>query len=134
MKEGNMSVRRVLSLSLTAIVLLFSTGAGLAAGPVAGREGPLSPQSPSNTVNPIGTAFQICNIGGVAEINPDVAYDPTHKDYLAVWYNDRASNDDIMAQLFSKTGTLIGSPFYIATGGDTIDRRYPRVAYDPKAN
>jgi hypothetical protein len=125
-----MSVRRALSFSFAAVILFVSTGAGLAANMREGREGPFSPQGPTNIINPIGIAFPICNLGSVAEVNPAIAYDATHDDYLSVWYNDRTSNDDIMAQFFSKNGALIGGPFYIATGGATIDRRYPRVAYD----
>ncbi len=129
-----MSIRRALSLSFTAIVLLISTGAGLAADPRTSSERPLEVQTASNPIEPIGTAFQISNIASLAEINPVVAYDSSRLEYLAVWYNNRQANDDIMAQRFSKNGSLIGSPFYIATGGAGVDRRYPRVAYNVRSD
>jgi len=62
------------------------------------------------------------------EKNPSVAYNFNQKQYLVVWYNDRAGNDDIRAQrLRSPNGELVGPDFYVSAG--TGERRYPDVAY-----
>lgn len=129
-----MSIRRVLLLIFAAIVLFLAAGEGIAADSRTGGVKPLTAQAASNIIDPIGTAFQVSNIASLAEVFPAVAYNSTHAKYLAVWYNDRPANDDIMAQRLSKDGSLIGAPFYIATGGATIDRRYPRVAYNVKSD
>jgi len=65
------------------------------------------------------------------ETLPAVAYNSQRQEYLVVWYNDRAGNDDIIAQRVSVNGTLIGGKFYISAGVGA-DRRYPKVAYNSK--
>ncbi|MBN1538419.1 MAG: hypothetical protein JW908_16915 [Anaerolineales bacterium] len=63
------------------------------------------------------------------EVSPSIAYNNQHLEYLVVWYNDRASCDDIRAQRVSVTGELAGSPFYISAGCN-LDRRFPDVVYN----
>jgi hypothetical protein len=65
------------------------------------------------------------------EVNPAIAYNSQHQEYLVVWYNDRPGNDDIRAQRVSKNGGLVGGAFYIS-GGAGADRRFPDVAYNPQ--
>jgi hypothetical protein len=129
-----MSIRRVLPLIFAAVALFIAAGNGNAADSRTVGAGPLPAQAASGPVDPIGNAFQISNIASLAEIYPAVAYDSAHFEYLAVWYNDRTVNDDIMAQRLSKNGSLIGAPFYVSTGGTTIDRRYPQVAYNVRSD
>ncbi len=134
-----MSIRRILILVVASVVVLLSAGFGRAADlrvPVRNTPADQSPagQSPSNLIDPIGIAFQISNIASLAEVYPAVAFDTVRNEYLAVWFNDRASNDDIMGQRLTKNGQLIGEPFYVATGGATIDRRYARLAYNVRAD
>jgi hypothetical protein len=135
-----MSIRPVLSLILTSLVLLApailapamlaAASTGSAAELRTQGENSITAQTAVNSIVPIGNAFQVSNITSLAEISPDVAYDSTHSEYLAVWFNDRTALDDIMAQRLSKDGSLIGAPFYIASGGEGINRRYPRVVYN----
>ena len=81
----------------------------------------------------IGSNFTIANDSSLTETNPAVAYNPDREEYLVVWYNDRAGNDDIQAQRVSKNGALVGNPFYIAAGAG-VDRRFPDVAYNSRRN
>ena len=76
----------------------------------------------------IGNAYVVSDDPEV-EVFPSVAYNSTRQEYLVVWYNDRAGNDDIRAQRLTRDGLKIGSPFYISAGAGN-DRRYPDVAYN----
>jgi hypothetical protein len=76
----------------------------------------------------IGNWFIISG-DGEQEVFPVVAYNSQRQEYLVVWYNDRAGNDDIRAQRLSKYGAPLGGPFYISAGSGA-DRRYPDVAYN----
>ena len=77
---------------------------------------------------PIGQQFVISG-DPEQEVYPSVAYNSQRQEYLVVWSNDRAGNDDIRAQRVSKDGALIGGSFYISAGPGA-DRRYPDVAYN----
>lgn len=85
------------------------------------------PQS-VNAGSIIGTDFVISD-DPEQEVFPSVAYNTTRQEYLVVWFNDRAGNDDIRAQRLDKYGAKIGSAFYISAGAGN-DRRYPDVAYN----
>jgi len=63
------------------------------------------------------------------EVQPSIAYNSQRQEYLVVWYNDRAGCDDVRARRVSRTGDLLGSPFYVSAGCPA-DRRYPDVAYN----
>ncbi len=81
----------------------------------------------SGAIGKIGSRIVISN-KSEEEKNPSIAYNTQRNEYLVVWYNDRAGNDDIRAQRVRSDGKLIGGPFYIAaTNGE---RRYPDVAYN----
>ncbi len=77
---------------------------------------------------PLDTLFPV-TAQSWTEISPTLAYNPDRQEYLAVWSNDRAANDDIQAQRLGQTGKKLGNPFYVASGGDA-DRRNPDVAYN----
>jgi hypothetical protein len=64
------------------------------------------------------------------EVMPAIAYNNDRQEYLVVWYNDRADNDDIRGQRLDRYGAKISGPFFIVGGNDGNDRRYPDVAYD----
>jgi hypothetical protein len=129
-----MPVRRYLSLALAATILC------VAAGPertwAVSRLPPTKPDAiqTASSVNPIGYNQTISNENSLVEVNPSVAYNSSRAEYLAVWYNDRPGNDDIRAQRLSKDGRLLGGPFYISAAGEGIDRRYPRIAYNVRAD
>ncbi|MCL4561584.1 MAG: hypothetical protein M1281_13345 [Chloroflexi bacterium] len=91
-------------------------------------------QAASASIDPVGYMFQISNETLLIEMNPDVAYNSIRSEYLVVWYNDRPGNDDIRARRIAHDGRLLGGPFYIAAGDPGVDRRYPRVAYNVKAD
>jgi uncharacterized protein YlbG (UPF0298 family) len=76
----------------------------------------------------IGNAYVVSDAPEV-EVFPSVAYNSTRQEYLVVWFNDRAGNDDIRAQRLTRDGLKIGSAFYISAGAGH-DRRYPDVAYN----
>jgi hypothetical protein len=66
--------------------------------------------------------------------SPEVAYNPTHKEYLVVWYNEwgGAEDKDIYARRVSEGGQVL-SWFSVATGlngGDGKNRFMPSVAYN----
>ena len=67
------------------------------------------------------------------EVSPAVAYNSQRQEYLVVWYNDRAGNDDIRAQRLSSSGVLLGNPFYISAGSGA-DRWNPDVSYNSQSN
>jgi hypothetical protein len=81
----------------------------------------------------IGPNFFISSDSTLEEVSPSVAYNSDRQEYLVVWHNDRAGNDDIRAQRVFKDGTLAGSAFYIQ-GGLGADRRYPDVTYNSQQN
>jgi len=81
-----------------------------------------------NAGTKIGTSYVVSDDPEV-EVFPSVAYNSTRQEYLVVWYNDRAGNDDIRAQRLTREGLKIGSAFYISAGAGH-DRRYPDVAYN----
>jgi len=60
--------------------------------------------------SPVGSVFTVSG-QDLEEKNPAIAYNPDRQEYLAVWYNDRAGNDDIQAQRFSKDGKPIEGAF-----------------------
>lgn len=103
---------------LIALVLELATVAAFLAAPTAVSAG-----------DPIGDRFVIRNDSGWPEVSPAVAYNSQRQEYLVVWYNDRPGCDDIQAQRVSRSGALVGGPFYIAAGCPD-ERRYPDVAYD----
>jgi hypothetical protein len=76
----------------------------------------------------IGNAYVVSD-APEEEVFPSVAYNSTRQEYLVVWFNDRAGNDDIRAQRLTRDGFKIGSAFYISAGAGH-DRRYPDVAYN----
>jgi hypothetical protein len=80
-----------------------------------------------------GSRLTITNDASLDEQEPAVAYNSQRQEYLVVWFNDRAGNDDIRAQRVTKNGTLIGGPFYISAGSGA-DRRYPDVTYNVQTN
>jgi hypothetical protein len=82
----------------------------------------------TNAGTPIDGVLPISE-GAEQENSPKTAYNSQRQEYLVVWYNDRAGCDDIRAQRVSRTGALVGGPFYIGAGC-TPDRRYPDVAYN----
>jgi len=92
------------------VLLLLATPAGSWAGAVLAGQIVIS----ADTIN---------------EASVSLAYNSTRQEYLAVWYNDRAGNDDIRAQRLSWDGSLLGGPFYISAGSG-MERRYPDVAYN----
>jgi hypothetical protein len=63
------------------------------------------------------------------EVYPAVAYNSERREYLVVWYNDRAGCHDIRAQQLSAQGALLGGPFYISAECPA-ERRYPDVTYN----
>lgn len=65
------------------------------------------------------------------EVQPSIAYNSQRQEYLVVWYNDRPGCDDVRAQRVSRTGELLGGPFYISAGCPA-DRRYPDVTYNSR--
>jgi hypothetical protein len=67
------------------------------------------------------------------EIHTTAAFNSQRREYLVVWYNDRAGNDDIRAVRLSKDGRHIGGPFYISAGAGA-ERRNPDVAYNSQKN
>lgn len=81
----------------------------------------------------VGPNFSISSDSTLEEVYPSVAYNSERQEYLVVWHNDRAGNDDIRAQRISKDGTPGGSAFYIQ-GGAGADRRYPDVTYNSQQN
>ena len=81
--------------------------------------------------SPIGSIFTVSG-QDLEEVSPAVAYNLDRQEYLAVWYNDRAGNDDIQAQRFSKDGAKLGGAFYVSAGAGA-DRRYPDVTYNSAA-
>lgn len=81
----------------------------------------------------IGSSFSISTDGTLEEVTPSVAYNSQQQEYLVVWSNDRPGNDDIRAQRLTRTGELIGGPFYISAGAGN-ERWYPDVTYDSTHN
>jgi hypothetical protein len=85
-----------------------------------------SPIANANIGPVIGTPFTI-SWDSINEISPAVAYNSVDREYLVVWQNGRAVNDDIYAQRISEQGNLL-SWFSVAEGES------PDVAYNPKNN
>jgi hypothetical protein len=81
---------------------------------------------------PLGIDFRISN-QSVDAVSPAVAYNPQRQEYLVVWYNDRAGNDDIQAQRLRANGSLVGGDFFIAAGSGA-ERRCPDVTYNSQRN
>ncbi len=48
-------------------------------------------------VNLIANSITISNKSNLKEVNPAIAYNSVHQEYLAVWYKDQPGNDDIDA-------------------------------------
>jgi hypothetical protein len=65
----------------------------------------------------IGPNFFISSDSTLEEVSPSVAYNSDRQEYLVVWHNDRAGNDDIRAQRVFKDGTLAGSAWAIGGRG-----------------
>ncbi len=86
---------------------------------------PWGPDYPKSTFLTVKTHMMHANNG--------VAWMRYAQEYLAVWYNDRAGNDDIRAQRIARDGRLLGSRFYVAAGAGA-DRRHPDVAYDSQSH
>lgn len=130
-----MITRRFLCGIFTALALLMAANSGQVVAdshPQAGK--PAAGEAASAGIGPVGNNFLISNESPLVEVNPVVAYNSTRSEYLVVWYNDRPANDDIRARRVAKDGRLLGGPFYISAGGAGIDRRYPAIAYDVKAD
>jgi hypothetical protein len=117
---------------LVTLVLLI-TGIGLAtayASPATPKQ--FARQNASVTGgSPVGSTFTVSR-QELEEKNPAIAYNPDRQEYLAVWHNDRAGNDDIQAQRLSKDGTPVEGAFWISAGAGA-DRRYPDVTYNSTA-
>lgn len=133
--------------SLMALALL--SGVSLAAldpavGAVAGPDGPRLPVPPKQAPeagpsaglaiegHPIGPVFPIHDPPGtINHVRPSIAYNPDLKEYLVVWQNERPVYPDIEAQRVSRSGALVGGPFFIS-GGEGVKRRNPDVTYNSK--
>ena len=124
-----MFIKKVLLTVLVASAVMLAVGNGSTYALPA----PALGVAASGNSNAIGYNFTIANDAALTETNPAVAYNPDREEYLVVWYNDRAGCDDIRAQRVSKSGALVGGPFYISAGCPA-DRRYPDVAYNSAQN
>lgn len=93
---------------------------------------------------PTGSDFRISNTGPDGNLfrdpyTPAVVYNPTANNYLVVWEEDGAADEqfEIYGQLISATGTEIGSDFRISNASDVGSNRDafdPVVAYSSSAN
>ena len=126
-----MSIKKMLFVVLVASAVMLAVGgsATYALPVVGGRLSAPALGTAAASNNTIGYNFTIANNASLTETYPAVAYNPDREEYLVVWYNDRADNDDIQAQRVSKGGALVGGPFYVAAGSGA-DRSFPDVAYD----
>ena len=87
---------------------------------------------------PAGAFF----VGGFIyhEFFPDVAYNPTANEYLAVFEfdsNDDGSNYDIVGRRVSGAGATIGYAFYVGNilvNGNPVHEWQPHIAYSSAAN
>jgi len=79
----------------------------------------------------IGSLLDISADPGLREVRPAVAYNPDRQEYLVVWYNDLAGNDDIHAQRITKDGAKIGNAVCVSCGPG-VERRFPSVAYNSR--
>lgn len=109
-------MKRALLLRLVQIVVLFLFLLAAAA--------------PMSAGEPFGSQFLIGD-QNVDTASPAIAYDTQRKEYLVVWYNDRAGCHDIYGQRLSWAGARLGPWFSIAAGCPD-ERRYPDVVYNPK--
>jgi hypothetical protein len=109
------------------LVLALLSSALLSAAPAVAQP-PGSAPLVAAAVSPLGTYRPVWNEAGLTELAPAVAYNSVRSEYLVVWYNDRAGNDDVRGQRLAADGHSLGSPFYIAAGAGA-DRRQPDVAY-----
>ncbi len=77
-----------------------------------------------------GNEFVVSGFPG-RQWHPAVAYDNVNNGYLAVWWDNRNSQntgDDIYGQVFSSDGSLIGSNFPISTADGL--QAYPDVTWN----
>jgi len=125
-----MRTRHLGLLVFAAMVFSLAAGVGASATSRTAPERSAVFQPAGNVINPVGNNLMISNENSLEELSPDVAYNSTRREYLAVWYNDRPGNDDIRAQRMAWDGKLLGPPFYVSAAGEGIDRRYPRVAFN----
>jgi hypothetical protein len=81
---------------------------------------------------PLGTAFGVAFDGAAHRLDPDVAYNSTHGEFLVVWeYEYSATDHDIYARRVTTAGELAGGEIAIATPGDYDSN--PAVVFDPAA-
>lgn len=86
--------------------------------------------SPANLQSPILGSFIDIWIDNVDNLEPAVAYNSNHDEYLVVWYNDQGGGMwDIYARRVAGDGTLL-SNFTIATNAGKKNWQ-PDVAYNP---
>ncbi|MFC1997971.1 hypothetical protein ACFLXI_10285, partial [Chloroflexota bacterium] len=108
------------------LVLLGILSAFWWSGQAAAKNSAISALAVTDSSPVIGLPFTISQ-GTINETFPAVAYNPVDREYLVVWHNVRAVDDDIYAQRISEQGKLLSS-FTVAKGN------YPRVAFNPENN
>lgn len=118
-----------LSLGLLAMLLVAEIGASQTAS-AAEVDWPARSLAATGG-GPIGGTFTV-TVDRLEEVYPAAAYNPDRGEYVVVWYNDLAGNDDIHIRAVSKNGSLSWGPVCVACGSGA-ERRYPGVAYDADA-
>ena len=71
-----------------------------------------------------------------ADINPAIAYDPTTRQYLAVWLSTRRADSngdglDLIGVFLNQQGVPTGQPFYISDHNNVARNARPSVAAAP---
>jgi hypothetical protein len=105
-----MSARRVFLISAIVVIAVLMSGTALLALPEFG-------------------AFITIREDEVDNREPAIAHAADHDEYLVVWWNDWAGNDDIYAQRVAEDGALL--TWFAVVGGPGQQCQAPAVAYSP---
>jgi hypothetical protein len=73
--------------------------------------------------------IDIAEMDGVNLINPALAYDNTHRNYLVVWENTGGTDSSIKGK-FVTAGGRVGNVITISNLNDAVNPSRPAVAYD----
>ena len=119
-------VRWILTIALVSSIF-FSGSPALAEASISGIEDlPRAGVEPS-TEPAIGSEIVVSALNN-EQVQPAVAYNRKHREYLVVWQNNWPGNRDVYGQRTGEDGKL-RSWFAISAGPN--DRVQPSVAYDP---
>ena len=82
-------------------------------------------------VTSVGSPAKVFAPGGTLQSPPAVAYGAPQDQYAVAWMDAGSGSWNVYIQRIDASGNVLGSPVSVSSGGATVRKRDPGVAWDP---